>query len=150
MNSADMQPYILRAAGVALLLIFLVTFDPNDPSLLNRLGILGLGAIGAWLALQSLFALALTAALLAGIHSEPGHPDPLRAWLYPVIAVISAGLLLWLLGHRFAAHIQATRQARWAARQQSPELGEQPGGQRGDRHADQQPSQPPDEPDDRR
>jgi len=110
-------PVILsRIVGLALILVFLLGYDPSASGFGNGLLLPLALALGAWMTLRSALALALAAALLAGAHSAPGANDVSSGVVYPVIALAAGFTVLTSLGHRFRRHILATRDARWAQR----------------------------------
>ncbi len=107
---------IRRAAGLTLVVTFLLLWDADSLSLVDRLALPALLALGAWLALENIAAVALAVAALAAIHSDPGADDPIRGWVYPASACLAAITAAAIFGRRFAAHIRATRDARHAGR----------------------------------
>ena len=110
-------PAILnRIVGLALILSFLLGYEPGGSGLGNNVLLPLALALGSWLILRSALALALAATLLAGAHSVPGANDVAPGLIYPGIAVGAALVVLASLGHRFRRHILATRDARWQQR----------------------------------
>lgn len=67
MNTQHM-PY--RITGVCLLVGCLIIYDPHATTLVQRLAIPALMALGAWGLVQNLAAVALGVSVLAGIHSD--------------------------------------------------------------------------------
>jgi hypothetical protein len=105
-----------RVLGVALLAICIVAYEPAAETAWHRLW-LPIGMAGAaWLMVQNLAAVCLGAALLAGIHSDPGSADWIPARAYPAVALIASIVLAAILARRFRAHIRATHAARWRHR----------------------------------
>ncbi len=100
------------------MIIFLLSYEPESQALAQRLLLPAVGALGAYLIVANALAVALAVALLAGIHSAPGAQDPLRGWVYPVLAGFASTLVLIILGRRFATYAKATRSTRLEARKQ--------------------------------
>lgn len=112
-NPTPGLPAILnRIVGLALILVFLLGYDPGGPGLGNGLLMPAALALGAWMILRSALALALAAALLAGAHSAPGANDLSSGLIYPLVALAAGVAVLTSLGRRFRRHILATRDAR--------------------------------------
>ncbi len=105
-----------RIAGLLLLLVAMVVYEPGGDQLLHRLLMPVVMAAGAVLLVQNLAAVALGALLLATIHSDMGSPDWIEARAYPALAVVAGVILLTVLGRRFHRRIVDTREARWAPR----------------------------------
>jgi hypothetical protein len=113
-----------RIAGVLLLALCVVAYEPTATTLQHRL-LLPLGmAFAAWLMVQNLAAVAFGTFLLAAIHGDPGARDPIDGIAYPVVAAIAGLLLLGILTQRFRARIRATHEARWRNRRQGPAGGD--------------------------
>lgn len=105
-----------RLAGVALLALCVVVYEPAADSVLQQLALpLGM-ALAAWLMVQNLVAVALGAFLLAAIHGDPGASDPVTGIGYPVVAAAAGLTLLGIFVRRFRARIEATHEARWQGR----------------------------------
>jgi hypothetical protein len=111
---------ILRLGGVLTICLCLVIFEPGGTSLWHRLLVPLLLALGAWLLVQNLAAVAFGTTVLAVIHSSPGAQDPIEGLAYPAIAALGCAVLAWIFGKRFRARIEATRSARRARRQKAP------------------------------
>ena len=107
---------LYRMVGLALILGFLLGYDPGGYGLGNGLLLPLALALGAWMILRSALALALAAALLAGAHSAPGADDVSAGLIYPLVALAAGCTVLASLGHRFHRHMRATRGARWGQR----------------------------------
>lgn len=105
-----------RVAGVLLLALCVVVYEPATGSPLHRLLLPLAMAAAAGLMVQNLAAVAFGTFLLAIIHSHPGSGDPIEAIGYPVVAAAAGLLLLWVLLQRFRARIHATHDARWRQR----------------------------------
>jgi len=109
---------IKRTLGLTLVVVFLLTWEPDATTALQRLLLPASFAVGAYLALSHLGAVAIAVALLAGIHSAPGSDDWIAGWAYPGIAAIAAAAVLWLYSRRFIAYVRGTRNARISQRRQ--------------------------------
>ena len=109
---------IKRTLGLTLVVAFLLTWDPDATTEVQRLLLPALFTLGAYLALSHLGAVAIAVALLAGIHSAPGSDDWITRWVYPGIAAIATTMVVWLYGGRFIAYVRATRDARTSQRSQ--------------------------------
>lgn len=109
---------IKRVIGLALVVVFLLTWEPNTSNFVQRLALPALFAAGAYLVLAHLGAVVIAIALLAGIHSAPGADDWIAGWAYPSIAFTATLVAIWLYLGRFLAHVRATRDARLAQRGQ--------------------------------
>lgn len=104
-----------RAAGLGMILVFLLLYDPSTRGAVDLIALACLPA-GAWLVLRTASALALTAALIAAVHADPGAADPWTSLVCPAVAL---GATVWLvigLSRRFRRQILHTRHARWARR----------------------------------
>lgn len=108
-----------RLAGVALLAVSVVLYEPDAPQTWQRLGMPLVMAATAWLMVQNVVAVALGTLLLAAIHSDPGSADPVEGIGYPLVALAAALLLLVVLAQRFRARIAATHEDRWRSRRGS-------------------------------
>jgi hypothetical protein len=107
---------VQRVAGLALVIVFLFTYAPDSTTLTQRLWLPLIAAIGAYLVVQNVLAVALGVALLAGINSVPGGPDPLTGTVFPLLAGAAACVAAAILIRRFGSAIRNTRAARQAAR----------------------------------
>jgi len=105
-----------RVAGVALLAVSVVLYEPDAPQAWQRLGLPLLMAAAAWLMVQNVVAVALGTLLLAAIHGDPGSADPVEGIGYPLVALAAALVLLGVLTQRFRARIAATHEERWRHR----------------------------------
>jgi hypothetical protein len=105
-----------RIAGVALLALSVVLYEPSSPQIGQRLGLPLVMAAAAWLMVQNIVAVALGTTLLAAIHSQPGSPDPVTGIGYPLVAVAAALVLLGVLVRRFRERIRSTHDERWRHR----------------------------------
>jgi len=108
---------IRRGIGLVLVLVFVLTFEPGDAAPINRVLLPAVAALGAWLVVDSLAAVALAIAVLAGIHSEPFAADRVRSVIYPAATVIGASIALTVFGRRFLRRVRETRDARTARRE---------------------------------
>jgi len=105
-----------RLAGVVLLALCVVVYEPAGDSALHRLLLPLVMGLAAWLMVQNLVAVALGAFLLAAIHGDPGASDPVTGIGYPVVAAVAGLTLLGIFVQRFRARIEATHEARWQRR----------------------------------
>jgi hypothetical protein len=105
-----------RIAGLLLIAVLVVLYQPDSGGVVQRLLIPVAMAVGAWLLVQNAVAVALGAGLLAALHSAPGQPDWIAARAYPALAAVCAMILVALLGRRFRRHVAATHDARWRHR----------------------------------
>lgn len=112
-----------RIAGVALLALSVVLYEPESPQIWQRLGLPLVMAAAAWLMVQNVVAVALGTTLLAGIHSQPGSPDPVTGIGYPLVAVTAALVLLGVLVRRFRDRIRSTHDERWQHRRGTAPAG---------------------------
>lgn len=110
-----------RLAGVALLAVLVVLYQPTQHDVAQRVLIPTGMALGAWMLVQNLAAVALGGGLLAAIHSAPGSDDWVRAVAYPGLAGLSAVILLAIFVQRFRRRIAATHAARWQQRRTATE-----------------------------
>jgi len=108
-----------RLAGLFLLLVAMLAYEPDAGGLLHRILIPVAMAAAAAMMVQSLAAVALGAGLLAAIHSDAGSPDWVTGRAYPALALASATVLVTILGRRFRRRIVETREARWAPRRRA-------------------------------
>ena len=105
-----------RVAGVVLMGIAVMWFDPLSTSALHRLLVPLLMAAAAWLMVQSAAAVLLGATLLTAIHSDLQSVDWISSRAYPALAILAAGALGYILWQRFRQRIEATREERWRSR----------------------------------
>lgn len=112
-----------RVAGVVLLLAALGLWQPDSAGAIARLGVPLIMALAAGLIVQNVAAVALGAAVLAGIHSAPGADDPVTGIGYPLIACFAALIVIIIFTQRFRARIRATHEARWQNRRTPPGEG---------------------------
>ena len=111
-----------RIAGVVLLAVCVVAYEPTADTAWHRL-LLPLGmALAAWLMVQNLAAVALGTFLLAAIHGDPGAGDAITGIGYPVVAAVAGLTLLGILVQRFRARIRATHDARWQRRRDGSQV----------------------------
>lgn len=109
----------LRLAGVLVVALLVVLYQPDAQDPIQRLLVpVGL-AVGAWMLVQNLAAVALGAGVLALIHSDPGSADPISGVAYPALAALAAFLAGAVFVRRFRRHIAATHDARWRHRRRS-------------------------------
>lgn len=116
-----MKPAVLRhlpwrVAGVVLLGVLVVAYQPESDSTVQRLIIPVAMAIATWLMVQKVVAVSLGAGLLAAIHSAPGSDHWIPALAYPTLAAICGVILAAVLAQRFRRHIADTHDARWRSR----------------------------------
>ncbi len=109
-----------RLAGILLLGVAVVAYEPSAGDPLNRLVIPLIMATATWLMVQNLAAVAMGAFLLAAIHSNPSSADWIDAWAYPGLATLAAAMLVVIFARRFRRRIEETREARWSTRRSQP------------------------------
>lgn len=105
-----------RAAGLVLVLIFLLAWEPNASGAVDRVALPIVAALGAYLVIGSLLAVAIAVAALAAVHSDLGTADWIAGRAYPAAALAGgavAGAIAW---RRFGARVRETRDARRRAR----------------------------------
>jgi hypothetical protein len=105
-----------RIAGVALMGIAVMWFDPLSTSALHRLLVPLLMAAAAWLMVQNAAAVLLGGTLLTAIHTDLQNTDWISSRAYPALAILAAGALGYILWQRFRKQIEATREERWRLR----------------------------------
>ena len=105
-----------RLAGLVLLGVLVVVYQPEHGGAVQRLAIPVGMALATWLLVQNVAAVALGAGLLAGIHSAPASDDWIRAIAYPALAAACAAAVTVVLTLRFRRRIAATHEARWHRR----------------------------------
>jgi hypothetical protein len=109
------QMLLRRIAGLALILVFLLTFNHEHATPL-RTALLAMAVIGLWLAIANVTAVALTVGLLAAFNTRFGHSDPVVAWVYPALAAGALMVFVASVIRRFVTHMHDTHQERWARR----------------------------------
>ena len=112
------QPTILenlpwRIAGLVLLGVLVVAYQPDLHHPIHRLLIPIAMAVATWMLVQNAAAVALGAGLLAGIHGNPGSADWIVGVAYPALAALCAAIVAVVFWRRFRRRIVATHQARW-------------------------------------
>lgn len=106
----------LRLAGVVVVALLVVLYQPDGHDPWQRLLIpVGL-ALGCWMLVQNAAAVALGGGLLALIHSDPGGADPISGIAYPALAALAAVIAGAVFVRRFRQRIAATHEARWRQR----------------------------------
>ncbi len=105
-----------RLAGVLLLALLVVAYQPSEPAPLHRLLIPVGMAVCTWMMVQNAAAVAIGAGLLAILHSAPGSTDPVRAIAYPLLAVLCGLIAGTVFVRRFRQRIADTHEARWRHR----------------------------------
>lgn len=108
-----------RLAGVVLLALLVVAYQPDRHDPVQRLLIPVGMALGAWMMVQNAAAVALGAGVLAILHSEPGGSDPIRAIAYPLLAALCCAVAGTVFVRRFRQRIADTHEARWRHRGRS-------------------------------
>lgn len=112
-----------RIAGVALMGIAVMWFDPLSTTAQHRLLIPLIMAGAAWLMVQNAAAVLFGAALLAAIHSDTQNTEWISSRAYPALAALAGAALGYILWQRFRERIEATREARWRHRRR--DVGDQ-------------------------
>jgi cell division protein FtsW (lipid II flippase) len=115
------QPALLehlpwRVAGVILLGVLVVVYQPDTGTALQRVAIPAAMAVATWLMVQNVAAVAIGAGALAAIHSAPGSADWVTALAYPAMAAACGAILLVVFVRRFRRRIADTHEARWRHR----------------------------------
>ncbi|MDH3640863.1 MAG: hypothetical protein OES38_02140 [Gammaproteobacteria bacterium] len=105
-----------RVAGVVLMGIAVMWFDPLSTSALHRLLVPLLMAAAAWLMVQNAAAVLLGVTLLTTIHTDLQSNNLISSRAYPALAILAAGALGYILWLRFRSRIEATREERWRSR----------------------------------
>ena len=105
-----------RIAGVVLMGIAVMLFDPVSASPIHSLVVPLIMALAAWLMVQNAAAVLLGVTVLTAIHSDLQSADWVASRAYPALTLLSATGLGYIALQRFRARIEATREARWAAR----------------------------------
>jgi uncharacterized membrane protein len=118
-----MRPAVLehlpwRIAGVILLGVLVVAYQPHLDDVINRLVIPIAMALATWLMVQNAVAVAVGAGALAAVHSAPGSGDWVVAAAYPALAGLCALIVLALLVQRFRRRIADTHHERWQRRRE--------------------------------
>lgn len=107
-----------RLAGLVLLGVLVVVYQPEQGGPWDRLAVPIAMAFATWMLVQNAAAVALGAGLLAAIHSAPGSGDWISGVGYPALAALCALILLAVMVRRFRRHIAATHDARWRRRRE--------------------------------
>ena len=105
-----------RIAGLILLGILVVAYQPDQGGAVQRVLIPAAMALAAWLMVQNLAAVAIGAGALALIHGAPGSGDWIVAFAYPAMAAVCGVILLSVFVQRFRRRIAETHDARWRDR----------------------------------
>ena len=103
-------------AGVLLMGVAVMLFDPAASTPLHRLVLPLTMAAAAWLMVQNVVAVLLGGVLLAAIHADHTDPDWIIGRAYPALAILGGAALGYIGLRRFQARIEATREERWARR----------------------------------
>lgn len=114
-----------RIAGLVLLGVLVVVYQPEQGDPVNRLLVPVGMAIATWLLVRNVAAVALGAGLLAAIHSTPGSGDWISGTAYPLLAAGCAVMVGVVFVQRFRRRIAATHEERWRrrrARQQDEDV----------------------------
>lgn len=105
-----------RIAGLVLLGLLVVAYQPELGGAVQRVLIPVLMALATWLLVQNAAAVAIGAGALAVIHSAPGSGDWISAAAYPALASICGVILAAVFVQRFRRRIAETHEARWRHR----------------------------------
>jgi hypothetical protein len=108
---------MLRLTGVVTILCGLAFFDVTSHTVLHRLALPLIMALGAWALIQNLAAVALVGAVLAIIHTDLQLDHWIDSIAYPVLAASGAAVLGVIALRRFRSRIERTHEARWADRE---------------------------------
>jgi hypothetical protein len=115
-----------RIAGLVLLGVLVVAYQPEQGGAPQRVLIPALMAVATWLLVQNVAAVAIGAGALAVIHSAPGSGDWITAQAYPALAAICGVILLVVFVQRFRRRIADTHEERWRHRQTQDSAGPPP------------------------
>ena len=105
-----------RVTGMVMLLAAAVIYDATSDSLLHRLAVPGVMALGAWLIVQNVAAILIAVTLIAITRCDLASSELLAARVYPGIALVAGIGLGAITLARFRARIVATRADRWRHR----------------------------------
>jgi hypothetical protein len=113
------ERFALRLLGCIVLVACLAFFDTDSQTPTQRLGIPLFMALGAWMLVQNLAAVAIGMLTLALIHSDREAASWIDSVAYPLLA-LGSGLMLGMVAvQRFRRRINRTHEARWAVRKSS-------------------------------
>jgi hypothetical protein len=110
-----------RVAGLILLGLLVVAYQPELGGALQRVVMPVAMAVAAWLMVQNVTAVALGAGALAAIHSAPRSEDWIVAIAYPALAAACGVILIAVFVQRFRRRIATTHEARWRHRRAAAE-----------------------------
>ncbi|MFU8817238.1 MAG: hypothetical protein ACNA7W_17965 [Pseudomonadales bacterium] len=113
-----------RIAGLILLGVLVVAYQPDLDNPIHRLVIPIAMAVATWMLVQNAAAVALGAGLLAGIHGNPGSADWIVGIAYPALAALCAAIVAVVFWGRFRRRIAATHQQRWQNRRKPHDHGD--------------------------
>lgn len=105
-----------RIAGLVLLGVLVVAYQPDQGGAVQRVVIPASMALATWLMVQNVAAVAIGAGALALIHSAPGSADWIAARAYPAMGAVCGVVLLAVFVQRFRRRIAETHDARWRHR----------------------------------
>jgi hypothetical protein len=108
--------FVRRSIGLLLVLIFLLAWEPNASGALDRIALPILAALGAYLVIGSVLAVAIAVAALAAVHSDLGAADWIASRAYPGAALAAGAVAAAIAWRRFGARVRETRDARRRAR----------------------------------
>ena len=110
---------VQRLVGLAIVLASLAFYDPSATSVVQRLAVPLLMALGAWALVQNLAAVALAVAVLGVIHLDLATGDWVDRIAWPILTLAAVATFLWILIGRFRQRIRDTHEARWQRRRDS-------------------------------
>ncbi|MDA1073274.1 MAG: hypothetical protein O3A63_00755 [Proteobacteria bacterium] len=105
-----------RVAGVLLVGVGMVLFEPGSSSIVQRLLLPLLFGLSAGLITQNLLAVCLTGAVLGIIHTDLSQVSWIDRFAYPAIAAVCVLTLTALYMQRGRKRIRETHSERWSAR----------------------------------
>jgi hypothetical protein len=107
---------IRRAVGLTVVVGFLLLWQPDSLDPWQRVVLPAVLAIGAWLVVNNVAAVALAVLALAAVHTDVHAADAVYSRLYPAVAVAAALTVVVIYGRRFADYMKKTQAARRARR----------------------------------
>ena len=118
MDSADIQniPMWQRALGVIAIFGGLILYHDPDSPYASTLLVSALFLVGASLVTRAWLAIALATAFFAWLKVGVSSQTEFEYYFYLSLAIIGSAYSVYVLTARFRERIVATRQARWASR----------------------------------
>ena len=115
--TGDQRRATKRGIGFLVTLSAFLFWESGTTGVVNQLLLPLVIALGAYLIVENLLAIAVAIAALAGIHGDLTNPAWIESRAYPAVALTAAVVAGALIVQRFRERVETTRDERRSARQ---------------------------------